>query len=328
MGKLQVTLIAARDLKGHDTFSKIDPFVKLEVGSKNFKSRTVDNSENPNYNEEFTFFIADPNRDKMSVTVLDKDLFSSDHVGSAELALNALPKGQKHERWLTIVNKKGEVSGTVGLIFLAVDFGTAAAAASCPHHQSPQGSSPAQANPYASQAGAYQPMPGAYPPPQSAYPPPSQGAYPPPPQAAQAGGYGSPPNAAAGAYPPPNGYPPMNSGYGGYPPPQTAYAPPQTAYPPPQGAYPPPQSAYPPPPGAYPPPQSAYPPPSQFGGYPGGGAYPPPQPPTYPPPLYPASQQYPQSYTGPYPPPPADPYQQQQGGYLQPSSSIGGVGFM
>jgi hypothetical protein len=143
MGKLQVTLIAARNLHGHDTFSKIDPFVRLQVGSKQFKSCTAKNTENAEYNETFTFVVANPKREKLSVTVLDQDAFSDDHVGWAEMPLNALPKGQALEQWLMIVDKKGVATGTVGLMLLAVDFGIAAAAVSSRTRAMPNAAPPA-----------------------------------------------------------------------------------------------------------------------------------------------------------------------------------------
>jgi hypothetical protein len=168
MGKLQVTLIAARNLHGHDTFSKIDPFVRLQVGSKQFKSCTAKNTENAEYNETFTFVVANPKREKLSVTVLDQDAFSDDHVGWAEMHLNALPKGQALEQWLMIVDKKGVATGTVGLMLLAVDFGIAA----------PSASSRTRATPSAAPAAEFQPCES----PSAA----SDAAPPPPPAAASA----------------------------------------------------------------------------------------------------------------------------------------------
>jgi hypothetical protein len=262
MGKLIVTLIGCRELKGTDTFSKIDPYVKVSIGSKCFKSRVVDNNDNPNYNEEFTFFVADPGRDRLSFKVADKDLFSSEHIGTVEMSLDKLIRGEKFERWLTLTDKTGAVSGTIGFSLTAQDFGltpgTAAPASqfaakppSQPLAQQPQVQQPQQPQ------SAAQYAPTSPPPAQTQYP---QAQYP-------AGQY--PP----AQYPPPQ-YPPAQ-----YPPPQ--YAPPQ--YPPSQ--YPPPQYA----PAQYPPPQ--YPPPQ----------YPPAQyPPAYPPQAYPP--QYPNSGYPAYPP--------------------------
>uniref|UniRef100_A0A7S1L1J2 C2 domain-containing protein n=1 Tax=Neobodo designis TaxID=312471 RepID=A0A7S1L1J2_NEODS len=262
MGKLIVLLIGCKDLVGHDTFSKIDPYVKLEIGTKHFKSRVVDNNENPNFNEEFTFFVAAPDRDRLVLRVMDKDLFTSEAVGYVEVPLDKLAKGQKTERWLTLTTEKGVVAGTIGIALTAVDFGLDASQVQQRSTQgAPQGAyPPAQNAQYPPpQGGAYPPAQGAYPPPQAAYPPP-QSAYPPP----------------QSAYPPPQGQYPPPQQQGGYPPPQSQYPPQQGGYPPSQQSYPPPQAAYPPPQAAYPPPPGQYPPPQQ-------GAYPPPPPGNYPP---------------------------------------------
>jgi hypothetical protein len=297
MGKLSVLLIGCRDLVGHDTFSKIDPYVKLEIGTKSFKSRVVDNNDNPNFNEEFTFFVAAPDRDRLTLRVKDKDLFTSEDVGYVEVPLDKLAKGQKTERWLTITTEKGAVAGTVGIALTAVDFGCDPSRVQ--QRSTGQPGQPGQA-PYPPQQGGAPPQQqqGGYPPAQAQYPPPQQGAYPPP----------------QSQYPPPqSAYPPAQ---GGYPPPQSAYPPPQAQYPPPQAQYPPPQAQYPPPQqGGYPPAQAQYPPPQQ-------GAYPPPQ---YPPPQqqggYPPQGQYP-------PPPGAYPPQQQQGGYPPQGGQVGGVNYL
>lgn len=126
MGKLRVKILACRDLKSSDFFGgESDPYVKIAVGKKSFRTSTVDNNNNPTFNEDFTFFIADPHRDVMVFTVMDGDLVKDDVLAVASFALGQLRHSVETEMWFKLANPEGgaEPSGEIGVVFTAEDFG-------------------------------------------------------------------------------------------------------------------------------------------------------------------------------------------------------------
>jgi len=55
MAQLQVTVIAAKNLKKKDTLSENDPFVEIYLDDKNYKqkTKTKQNSKTPQWNQAF-----------------------------------------------------------------------------------------------------------------------------------------------------------------------------------------------------------------------------------------------------------------------------------
>eukprot|EP00759_Apiculatamorpha_spiralis_P042250 PhF_6_TR40443/c10_g1_i1/m.60379 len=234
MGKLSVTVLGCRDLESKDTFGSSDPYVKLTAGGKTFKTKVIKNNVNPNFNEQFTFYIADPNMEQLRIEVMDSDTFSDDTIGVYSLSLAMLHRGVKKEDWylLQAPAKKGKV----GLVLLAEDFGQ------IPQQQVPTaGTVPQQPQQVVQGAPPQQPQQVVYV--QQQAPPPGF------PQQAPAGFPQAPPPGFPG-YAPPPGFPqqaPVFQGYGqpGYPSPQPGYPAPQPGYPSPQPGYPAPQPGYP-----------------------------------------------------------------------------------
>jgi hypothetical protein len=293
MGKLIVTVLGCRDLEAKDTFGSSDPYVKLACGGKKFQTKVVKNCLNPTFNEQFTFFVADPNCEQLRIEVYDSDTFSDDIIGSYTVSLAGLLRGIKADNWylLQAPAKKGQV----GLTLLAEDFGQLPTAPTAPPQKMPQ-APPVQQQPVMMQQPGQPQVVVMQPPPQQPVyvqaPPPQQPVY------VQAPQYAAPPPQGFPGYAPPPGFPMQAPAYQpgapGYP--QQGY--PQPGYP----AYP--QQA----PNPYPPQQPGYPAsPPQQPGYPG---YPPPQQQGYPAP----QQQY-----GAYPPAPG------QQGYANPFGGVGGV---
>ena len=248
MGKVDIRVVAARNLHNKETFGKSDPYVVVHCAGRKYKTSTKKNTLQPEWGEVFKFMLADPATEQIRIEVWDDNTVSDEAMGHYNLSLSGLVQGKVCDEWYIL---NGTKSGEIHLRTMAHDFGLPP---------------PAGHNPTAPPAPA-----GAYP--QQAPPPPQAGGYPPAPAGGayppQGGGY--PPQAGA-----PGGYPPQAGAPGGYPPQQQAYPPPAVGAP---GGYPPAQGGapggYPPAPGGYPPAQGGgYPP--QGGGYPPqGGGYPP-----------------------------------------------------
>ena len=229
---LHLKVVEARDIPKMDTIGKTDAYVVIRVGGQQQKTRVIDNSLNPRWDETFHFQNISQSTGIL-LKFYDKDVAADDQFGQLELNTNAFAVGKVVDNWYEIkgIKKRG---GNVHLVI----------------HVAPSG-----APPFVQQQ---MPAPGMYPP-QGApgmYPPQgAPGMYPPqgapgmyPPQPAP-GMY--PPQPAPGAYPPQPGAYPAQPAPGAYPPqPAPGMYPPQPA----PGAHPPQPGAYPaqPAPGAYP----------------------------------------------------------------------------
>eukprot|EP01006_Ploeotia_vitrea_P039377 TRINITY_DN66337_c8_g6_i1.p1 TRINITY_DN66337_c8_g6~~TRINITY_DN66337_c8_g6_i1.p1 ORF type:complete len:403 (-),score=53.76 TRINITY_DN66337_c8_g6_i1:76-1284(-) len=89
-GKVTVTVVKAflNDPKER----KPDAYVQLKVRNQVHKTKDRKNTNNPNWNESFTF-SATPN-DIIEVTVYDKDFGRDDKMGNAAIPISSLPPGR------------------------------------------------------------------------------------------------------------------------------------------------------------------------------------------------------------------------------------------
>uniref|UniRef100_K3WB41 C2 domain-containing protein n=1 Tax=Globisporangium ultimum (strain ATCC 200006 / CBS 805.95 / DAOM BR144) TaxID=431595 RepID=K3WB41_GLOUD len=217
MVELHVRAVCARNLLDKQTFGKQDPYCKITVRNRTFKTRVHDNGDkSPVWNERFTFDAHDPQLDQLVIEVKDKNFTSSTLIGEVRLPVNMFLHGNLVDEWYTLNNgnkRAGEINLRVQLIGPGIGGGKGEKAAV--------------------------PAPVAY-----AQPAVVAAAYPAPQQAAAA----YPPQGTAHAYPPQ----PQYAQQPHYPPQQPYYAPNQQHYAQPQHYPPPPQQGY-----AYPPPQPA-----------------------------------------------------------------------
>ncbi|XP_062004542.1 protein C2-DOMAIN ABA-RELATED 1-like [Rosa rugosa] len=81
--------LAVRDMRSSD------PYLILRMGKQKLKTRVVKKSVNPEWNEQLTLSIADPNL-PILVSVYDKDTFSfDDKMGDAEFEIGPFIKALK-----------------------------------------------------------------------------------------------------------------------------------------------------------------------------------------------------------------------------------------
>jgi len=80
--KLEITIVSAKGLKSR----KSNPYVKLKHLGKKHKTKVVQNSDHPRWNEKFTIQINDPT-ELLEFTVKDKETFRDEVIG--ELTLQA-----------------------------------------------------------------------------------------------------------------------------------------------------------------------------------------------------------------------------------------------
>ncbi|MQM16832.1 hypothetical protein Taro_049792 [Colocasia esculenta] len=88
-GVLSVTVLSAEDLPAMDLMGKADPYVVLHMkktGAKN-KTRVVNDSLNPAWNQTFDFVVEDGLHDMLILEVWDHDTFGKDYMGRCILTL-------------------------------------------------------------------------------------------------------------------------------------------------------------------------------------------------------------------------------------------------
>ncbi|XP_073281017.1 protein C2-DOMAIN ABA-RELATED 4-like [Primulina huaijiensis] len=88
LGLLRITVIKGINLAKRDARSS-DPYVIIRMGKQKLKTRVVKKNVNPEWNEELTLSIEDPNI-PIKLQVYDRDTFSfDDKMGDAELSIKA-----------------------------------------------------------------------------------------------------------------------------------------------------------------------------------------------------------------------------------------------
>jgi hypothetical protein len=100
---LYCTILRARDIIGMDIQGLSDPFCKINIITAEStmrhtrwqKSRIAHKTNNPEFNETFTFLgmsIEDMSGSSLYVVILDDDKYGNDFLGAAKIALGAVMK--------------------------------------------------------------------------------------------------------------------------------------------------------------------------------------------------------------------------------------------
>ncbi|KAI9499618.1 C2 domain-containing protein [Zychaea mexicana] len=121
-GVLTVNLYEAKELKSEDFLGKNDPYVEMWLDD-DYKQRSseVSNSNNPVWNETFTFNIQEGSHDKkLYLKVMDKDLMSDDKIGEAKVKIADIVEGQAFDDWVKLPAKLGLSSH--GEVHIRVEF--------------------------------------------------------------------------------------------------------------------------------------------------------------------------------------------------------------
>ncbi|EGD74843.1 hypothetical protein PTSG_07073 [Salpingoeca rosetta] len=118
-GVLRVTVVRAQDLINIEALGKSDPYVKAMIRGDCdvFRTKTVFNNLNPEWNESHEFQVYNLSHDTLRISVYDHDKAGHDDImGKCEVALDTLPADIELEmqRSLVISGKRG--AGTLNLI--------------------------------------------------------------------------------------------------------------------------------------------------------------------------------------------------------------------
>ncbi|GAB2289756.1 Protein C2-DOMAIN ABA-RELATED 4 [Dionaea muscipula] len=105
LGLLRVKIVRGINLAVRDVRSS-DPYVTVKMGKQKLKTRVIKKDINPQWNEDLTFSVADPNL-PIKLVVYDHDTFSKDDpMGEAEIEIKSFVDALR-------MNLEGLPSGTV-----------------------------------------------------------------------------------------------------------------------------------------------------------------------------------------------------------------------
>ncbi|KAK2906311.1 extended synaptotagmin-3 [Channa argus] len=115
-GVVRVHLLEARDLVAKDTYmmglvkGKSDPYVKLRVGNRNFKSKTIKQNLNPVWNEVYEFVAHEAPGQELEMELYDEDTDKDDFLGKYNLDLGEVKKEKEMDQWFRLEGiETGEV---------------------------------------------------------------------------------------------------------------------------------------------------------------------------------------------------------------------------
>ncbi|KAH9600945.1 C2 domain [Trypanosoma melophagium] len=121
MGKLQVCICGARNLHDSQVISLPDPYCRIRLGDKSYKTKIIDNTLNPVWNETFRFQVADENSVQLCVELWNKNIIVDDIMGSYNLSLSNLTRGVVQDSWYMLAHSK--TNAELHIRVLACDFG-------------------------------------------------------------------------------------------------------------------------------------------------------------------------------------------------------------
>ena len=118
LGKVHVGLIAAQDLMKTDLVGKSDPYAILSHGNQKFRTNTVKNTQNPEWNYDADFNVPDGGDDTIRVDIFDSDKLGRDKsLGSIDFPVDdVMNKGIIPPAWYPLNGAKS------GQILMTADF--------------------------------------------------------------------------------------------------------------------------------------------------------------------------------------------------------------
>ena len=110
-GSILLTLHRARHLEGEGKLGKADPYAVLTFGKDKFKTKTVKNNHNPEWNHDIKFDVDDETPEEVTLEVFDEDIGKDDALGKATICLREIINHKKVvNQWIELEDvKTGDV---------------------------------------------------------------------------------------------------------------------------------------------------------------------------------------------------------------------------
>ena len=104
---LHVEILQARQIRALDKGKYSDPFCVLKFGRRKMKTTVQKKTLQPEWREEFVFDGSIFEQPTMSLTMFDKDKFTSEFLGQVEISLVSLSDGNEWTDWHELLSKSG-----------------------------------------------------------------------------------------------------------------------------------------------------------------------------------------------------------------------------
>eukprot|EP00670_Eutreptiella_braarudii_P018441 CAMPEP_0174353288 /NCGR_PEP_ID=MMETSP0811_2-20130205/14081_1 /TAXON_ID=73025 ORGANISM="Eutreptiella gymnastica-like, Strain CCMP1594" /NCGR_SAMPLE_ID=MMETSP0811_2 /ASSEMBLY_ACC=CAM_ASM_000667 /LENGTH=238 /DNA_ID=CAMNT_0015483725 /DNA_START=22 /DNA_END=736 /DNA_ORIENTATION=- len=121
MGRLNVRVVQAKGLDDVQFFGKSDPYVKVRCGNREYRTKTINNSQNPEWNEDFAFMIADDNAAQIHFELMDEEVLIDKSYGKYSMSVASLYRGEWADKWVLLNEHKG--CGELNVMLQPEDFG-------------------------------------------------------------------------------------------------------------------------------------------------------------------------------------------------------------
>ncbi|XP_031423057.1 extended synaptotagmin-1 isoform X3 [Clupea harengus] len=118
-GVLRIHLVGAQNVVAKDKVmglmkGKSDPYVKIRIGGKTFKSDVIKGTLNPNWNEMYELVLVQNSCQEILFELFDKDMDKDDFLGRLKISMNDIVQAQYTDEWFTLSDvKSGRLHLTV-----------------------------------------------------------------------------------------------------------------------------------------------------------------------------------------------------------------------
>merc|ERR1712223_992456 len=107
-GLLKVIIFEASNLYKSDVIGKSDPYVIVKFQNQEYRSKTVDNTLNPEWNFTANLCITSEDKGDIVIEVYDDDKFKTDEqLGSINIPIKEAKVNKEKEEWANLHNGRG-----------------------------------------------------------------------------------------------------------------------------------------------------------------------------------------------------------------------------
>jgi Ca2+-dependent lipid-binding protein len=106
-GNIHITMHEAKNLRDTESLGKQDPFAKLKLSKKEYRSKVHDGGGKiAKWEETFEFSLKSrDDEEKLQLFVVNKNVVSDTVIGHTELVMNDLVKSPPSKKWFPIVHE-------------------------------------------------------------------------------------------------------------------------------------------------------------------------------------------------------------------------------
>ncbi|KAH0795226.1 C2 domain containing protein [Histomonas meleagridis] len=124
--ELCVKVLEAKDIPALDATGSDGYCIMEFIGKKDTiqKTRVIDNSLNPRWNQDFRFKVLSLNSDEFKITIMDQDKISKDDpISSTNILLRSIEPGIINDRWIDMQPFKGSKGGRLHILYHLANTG-------------------------------------------------------------------------------------------------------------------------------------------------------------------------------------------------------------